>query len=48
MNFLKIIADMTIIIFTTEDKDEVEIVDTNEVVDVLEDEKDTTKQINLQ
>ena len=31
-------------IFTTEDKDEVEIVVTNEAVD----EEDTTKQINLQ
>ena len=47
-NYLKIIVDMTIIIFTTEDKDESEIVVTNEVVDALEDEEDTTKQINIQ
>ena len=47
-DYLRTIVDTTTIVFITEDKDEVDIVVINEVVDASEDEGATIKQIHLQ
>ena len=47
-DYLRTIVDTTTIVFITEDKDEVEIVVINEVVDASEDEGATIKYIHLQ